>query len=101
MLRTVLVVLWVGVAATATVAGAPYYLTPLTERAFTPAHAYLAPTAVVGHGYGVVGSLFMIVGVVGYGVRRRLSMLSRVGKLGDWLDVHIFLCTLGPFCLAL
>jgi hypothetical protein len=97
----VLVVLWVGVAATATAAGAPYYLTPLTERAFTPEHAYLAPTAVVGHGYGVVGSLFMIVGVVGYGVRKRWSALRKLGKLGDWLDVHIFLCTLGPFLVLL
>jgi hypothetical protein len=101
MHRKVLLFTWVIVAGTAASAGWDYYPKPLEERTFTPAHAYFAPHAPVGHGYGVVGSLFMVVGVVGYGIRKRWGPLRRVGKLKTWLDVHIFLCTLGPFLVLL
>jgi hypothetical protein len=101
MHRKVLFFTWVIVAGTAASAGWDYYPKPLEERAFTPAHEYFAPHAPVGHGYGVVGSLFMVVGVVGYGVRKRWRPLRRAGNLKTWLDVHIFLCTLGPFLVLL
>jgi hypothetical protein len=43
----------------------------------------------------------MIVGVVAYALRRRVPALSRFGKLRRWLQVHIFLCTLGPYLVVL
>ena len=101
MLRTSLLFTWVMVAAAALSAGWEYYLTPVAERAFTPGHEYFAPHAPVGHGYGVVGTLLIVVGVVGYGARKRWGPLKRVAKLKTWLDVHIFLCTLGPFLVLL
>jgi hypothetical protein len=101
MLRFVLIVIWVTAAVAASVTGWGYYLTPLQERPFAAAHALFASSAVVGHGYGVLGSGFMILGVVGYSARKRAPALAKLGKLRHWLQVHIFLCTLGPFFILL
>lgn len=101
VLRAVLVLVWLAVAVGAALYGGAYYRTPLTERPFTELHAVLAPTGVVGHSLGILGSLMMIVGVVMYAVRKRLALLQNLGRLSTWLDVHIFLCTLGPFLVLL
>jgi len=71
-------------------------MTPVPERPFTEMHDLLKPTGLIGHGYGVIGSLFMIVGVATYTLRKRVSMFSKWGKLRSWLRFHIFLCTTGP-----
>lgn len=101
ILRNVLVVLWLAVAATALYSGADYYRLPLQERAFAELHDIFKPSGVVGHGLGVAGSLMMIVGVGMYSLRKRLPFLARLGRLRGWLQVHIFLCTLGPFLVVL
>jgi hypothetical protein len=56
----------------------------------------LKPSGIVGHGLGILGSLFMIIGVSSYMMRKRYRFLSRFGLLKHWLEFHIFLCTLGP-----
>lgn len=76
--------------------GFNYYTTPLAERHFHPDNELLKPTGLIGHGIGIVGSLFMIIGVFGYMIRKRIRRFSRVGVLKYWLEFHIFLCTLGP-----
>jgi len=101
MLRIVLAIVWVAIAGFTLAMGREYYLTPVADRAFDPVHEVLAPHAFVGHGYGVIGSSMMLIGVIGYSLRKRVKKLRRVGKLKDWLDVHIFLCTLGPFLVLL
>jgi hypothetical protein len=101
MLTFLLVMIWIGTAGSALVFGLDYYLLPLPERAFSPLAPLFAPTGLVGQGMGVVGSAFMIIGVVGYAARKRLAVLHRAGALRDWLKVHIFLCTLGPFLVLL
>ncbi len=101
MLRTILALIWAGVAGSAVAAGLSYYGTPLQERPFLPGHALFASSAIVGHGYGVIGTLFIVVGVVAYAGRKRIRILRRVGKLSNWLQIHIFLCTLGPFLVLL
>lgn len=101
MLRAVLVILWIASAGGASVAGLDYYLTPLQERPFVEGYSLFASSAVVGHGYGVIGSAFMLLGVLLYSGRRRVTALGKLGKLKDWLQVHIFLCTLGPFLILL
>jgi hypothetical protein len=45
---------------------------------------------------GIVGSIFMILGVTLYMARKRYRVFSRLGILKHWLEFHIFLCTLGP-----
>jgi len=101
MLRVVLLIIWIVSAVTASAAGLEYYLTPLQERPFTDGHAYFASSSVAGHGYGIVGTGFMIFGVLLYSIRKRAKALQKLGKLRHWLQVHIFFCTLGPFFILL
>jgi hypothetical protein len=76
--------------------GLPYYKTSLEERFYSAADPALKPSGTWGHGMGIIGSLFIILGVSLYVVRKRMRSLSRIGLLKNWLEFHIFLCTLGP-----
>ncbi|MEJ2594035.1 MAG: hypothetical protein P8100_02645 [bacterium] len=76
--------------------GKTYYRTPLEERFYHEDHTELKPSGIIGHGLGIAGSFFMLVGVGSYMVRKRMKRFSRLGKLKHWLEFHIFLCTLGP-----
>jgi len=100
-LRSVLVVLWLAVAGTATAAGYRYYATPYDARPFAAGHDLFAPTGLVGHSLGLVGALFMAVGVGFYMARKRFRFMSGWGRLSIWLEVHIFLCMLGPYLVLL
>ena len=79
-----------------TVKGSEYYRTGIDERVYHDGHAALKPSGIVGHGLGIFGSLFMVVGVISYMARKRYRFMSRMGLLKHWLEFHIFLCTLGP-----
>lgn len=76
--------------------GYSYYRLPIEQRFFSEAHNFLKPSGALGHGLGIFGTLFMIIGVFGYMIRKRKKSLARVGVLKHWLEFHIFLCTLGP-----
>lgn len=101
MLSLVLTVIWLVVAGWALLAGLDYYLLPLEERAFSELAPLFSPTGLVGLGFGVIGGAMIFIGVVGYMVRKRFSYLARLGPIKKWLQVHIFLCTLGPFLVLL
>nr|NQU92024.1 hypothetical protein [Bacteroidota bacterium] len=79
--------------------GFSYYQTILEERFFHGDHKLLKPSGILGHGLGIFGSLFMIIGVFSYMARKRYRFLSRMGLLKHWLEFHIFLCTLGPILI--
>jgi hypothetical protein len=76
--------------------GFSYYNVSVEERFFHPDHLKLKPSGVLGHGLGIFGSLFMIIGVSVYMARKRFRIFTRMGVLKHWLEFHIFLCTLGP-----
>jgi hypothetical protein len=76
--------------------GLSYYNTLLEERPFHADHNTLKPSGGWGHGLGIIGSVFMIIGVAAYMIRKRFRKWSRLGVLKHWLEFHIFLCTLGP-----
>ena len=76
--------------------GYQYYTTPLEERFFSADHAMLKPSGAWGHGFGIIGTLMMIVGVAVYMVRKRYRKLFSFGYLKHWLELHIFLCSVGP-----
>jgi len=76
--------------------GFQYYNVSLQERFFHPDHINLKPSGLLGHGMGIIGSVFMILGVSLYMIRKRYRLFSRIGILKHWLEFHIFLCTLGP-----
>jgi hypothetical protein len=55
----------------------------------------LNPAGFIGHGLGIFGSLFIVVGLFSYMARKRFKIFSRAGLLKHWLEFHIFMCTLG------
>ncbi len=79
--------------------GYAYYRTPLSERFFNPEHTLLKPSGIYGHGYGILGTLLILIGVFFYMARKRWRSLSRIGYLKYWLEFHIFLCTVGPMLI--
>ena len=76
--------------------GYKYYSTPLEQRFFDPNHIALKPSGSWGHGFGIIGTLMMIIGVAVYMIRKRVRTFLNFGYLKNWLELHIFLCTLGP-----
>lgn len=76
--------------------GSAYYLTPMGERAFRPDYRELKPSSTFSHGLGVAGATMITIGVIMYSSRKRFRALWNIGKLSMWLEIHIFLCLLGP-----
>lgn len=73
-----------------------YYALPMEERFFHPDHESLKPSGFIGHGLGIIGTLFMLIAVVSYMIRKRWTKIRRWGILKHWLEMHIFLATVGP-----
>jgi hypothetical protein len=101
MLAAILTLIWIATAVLVTVPGLEYYALPAAERAHSSLAELWSPTGLWGQGLGIVGSLMMIIGVVGYMIRKRVRVLEKFGALRHWLTVHIFLCTLGPYFVLL
>lgn len=76
--------------------GFNYYSTTIEERFFLDQHITLKPSGGWGHGFGILGSLMMMIGVAVYMVRKRYRKLFNLGYLKHWLEFHIFLCSVGP-----
>jgi hypothetical protein len=76
--------------------GYEYYSTSIEERFFDANHAALKPSGTWGHGFGIIGTLMMIFGVAIYMIRKRTPKLFNLGYLKYWLELHVFLCTVGP-----
>jgi len=79
--------------------GFSYYSTSISERFFHPQHNFLKPSGSFGHGYGIAGSLMLIIGVSVYMIRKRIRRFHNFGYLKYWLEFHIFLCTAGPLLI--
>ncbi|NWF88125.1 MAG: hypothetical protein HXY50_01550 [Ignavibacteriaceae bacterium] len=79
--------------------GFSYYTTSVEERFFHSDHKLLKPSGVVGHGLGIIGSFMMIAGVGIYMLKKRKPRLIQFGYLKHWLELHIFLCTVGPMLI--
>jgi len=93
--------IWLLVAIVSLAAGLEYYTLPLHDRAYSDLHELYKPSGFIGHGMGIIGSLMMIVGVAMYSVRKRVRRFEQSGQLRNWLTIHIFLCTLGPWLVLL
>jgi hypothetical protein len=80
--------------------GFSYYKTSQEERFYNPQYNALKPSGSVGHGLGIAGSLFIIIGVFTYMARKRYRFLSHLGLLKYWLEFHIFMCILGTLLVV-
>jgi hypothetical protein len=79
--------------------GYSFYNLPIEERFYHPDYELLKPSGILGHGLGVIGTLLILFGVSIYWVRKRFRMFEHLGFLKDWLEFHIFLCTLGTIMI--
>jgi hypothetical protein len=80
--------------------GADFYRTPILERAHHDGYWQWKAGGSVGHKLGVAGSSMMVLMLL-YSVRKRVGALRRLGALGRWLDIHIFLGIFGPLLVVL
>ena len=88
--------LWIGIVAWGLNRGFEYYILPNADRPFSPAYERLRPAGLDGLRFGVLGAAAITIGVITYSLRKRTRPLARAGKLKYWLEVHIFLCSIGP-----
>lgn len=79
--------------------GYVYYSLGIEDRFYHPDNEHLKSSGTFGHGYGIVGSFLIILGVAMYMIRKRVRKFSRIGILKHWLEFHIFLCVLGPILI--
>jgi hypothetical protein len=80
--------------------GLSYYMTPLMERPHHPLHQNVKPGGIRGHGLGILGTMMMLL-LLFYTLRKKNIIFKGVGKIGDWLDFHIFLGIMGPLFVIL
>jgi hypothetical protein len=80
--------------------GSSFYLTPLAERAHHDGYWLWKPGGRYGHTLGIVGSTLMVL-MLSYSLRKRVSALRRLGPLSRWLDVHIYFGVAGPLLVVL
>ncbi len=80
--------------------GYNYYGTSMEQRYFLPENQSLKASGIIGHGLGIIGSLMIVFAVFSYMARKRIHLFSRIGILKYWLEMHIFLCTLGPVLIV-
>jgi hypothetical protein len=91
----ILLLLGAIVVADLTVTGVDYYSTPNAERPFHSSHSELKPSGKIGHTLGVCGAAMISIAVAGYTTRKRMRMFRNAGKLSVWLEIHMFMCSLG------
>jgi hypothetical protein len=68
--------------------GADFYLSDLQSRVEHNAYDSLRPGGLVGHGYGIVGTVLILANLL-YLARRRLARWS-LGSMATWLNLHVF-----------
>jgi len=82
------------------ITGSNFYLTSLMERPHHPGYRSLRPAGIIGHGFGVVGSLMMLFMLL-YSVRKRTKIFKNFGFLSGWLNLHIYFGIIGPLLIVL
>ena len=80
--------------------GFGYYRLGFGDRLRSPAHTQLRPSGELGLLYGYIGAAILLLLLL-YSVRKRVRALHGLGKLGRWLNVHIFFGIAGPMMITL
>ncbi|MEQ1761146.1 MAG: hypothetical protein ABL986_22790 [Vicinamibacterales bacterium] len=80
--------------------GWDYYRTPLATRGYHPAHSVLRPSGAIGLTLGVAGMVAML-STLPYAIRKRWRLLSKLGQMKHWLEIHIFFGIVGPVLVTL
>jgi len=80
--------------------GIDYFLTPELQRPRHDLHRDLRPAGFRSHGWGIAGSVLMILLAL-YPLRKRLKFMRKWGSLRWWLNYHIFMGFAGPAFIIL
>jgi hypothetical protein len=82
-----------------TVYGWDYYTLSAADRPFSPKHAALRPSGLIGIKLGLLGvGMFLVIFL--YPLRKRWPWLMRQGVSRHWLDYHVVLGIAAPFVIA-
>ncbi len=81
--------------------GWSYYHQHLDARPFHPDHRTLSPAGLLGHGYGMLGTLMIATNLL-YLVRRRFasSFPAWAGSVKAWLNAHAFTGLVGSVLIV-
>jgi hypothetical protein len=82
-----------------TVYGFDYYTLSAADRPFSPKHAALRPSGVIGIKLGILGVVMFLI-IFLYPLRKRWPWLMRKGVSKHWLDFHVVLGVAAPFVIA-
>lgn len=77
--------------------GADFYRTDLHSRVEHVDYESLRPGGLVGHGYGIVGTILILTNLL-YLLRRRLARWS-LGSMASWLNLHVFTGLVGTLLI--
>lgn len=79
--------------------GFNYYTLGASDRPFSPKHALLKPSGLIGLKLGFLG-LGMFLAIFIYALRKHWGWLARQGNTRHWLDIHVLLGLAAPFVIA-
>lgn len=79
--------------------GWEYYTADRLDRPHLELHEDWKAGGKIGHGLGVIGSLLMLLMLL-YIPRKKMRRLQNVGKLSQWLNVHIWMGITGPILIT-
>jgi hypothetical protein len=80
--------------------GFDFYSTDFIERPHHNFYDDLKPGGFLGHGYGMIGTLMMLLLLL-YSLRKRTRVFGKIGAVSRWLDVHIYFGIIGPLLIVL
>ena len=79
--------------------GGTYYTTPLIDRPHLTLHDAWKSSGLIGHGFGIVGSLMVII-LLTYVLRKDLRVMQSWGNIRHWLNVHMWMGVTAPLLLT-
>jgi hypothetical protein len=77
--------------------GQTFYLADLESRVEHNDYETLRPGGLIGHGYGIVGTIMILANLL-YLARRRLARWS-LGSMATWLNLHVFTGLVGSLLI--
>lgn len=77
--------------------GEEFYLSDLQSRVDHDSYETLRPGGVIGHGYGIVGTVLILANLL-YLARRRFARWS-LGSMATWLNLHVFTGLVGSLLI--
>jgi hypothetical protein len=76
-----------------------YYPLSRAQRLQSPLHEYLRSAGSWGHGIGIAATAVLMSNFL-YPLRKRWPRLKRLGEIGRWLTVHMFVGLMAPVVIA-